>query len=305
LTKYDPAALAEAEIDRFLQVVADRKQDKKKNAWERLKEFNNDIARDAKQFVDNGDLDGLRKLLSEKSQGKAINFIENPCSPLPYTTRFYNANLQGIFCLNYSRLGHYWNLGDRIELEEAMARRLLKEGKIEDVTTEQPFKTLSDDGRIGKIYRITEKTSPNRKERASALFNALAILRGGAKQAQFGTDVSPKVLILAGLSCGNPIFNHLFKDDPEGPIFKIETFKEIIKDYADRILTPVLIGIRSGYLKNENEVRDLAGTYTIQQDKGIRTITKENPSEGRNALKVGVEVMTPVEAARRIGESLK
>jgi len=82
-----------------------------------------------KSFVDKSDLDGLRRLLSENAKDKVINFIENPCSPLPYTTRFYNAHLQGIFSLNYSRLGVYWNLGDRVELEEDKVRRFLKKRK--------------------------------------------------------------------------------------------------------------------------------------------------------------------------------
>jgi len=303
LTKYDSVKLAEAEIERFLMVMG-KTSNKKKSTWEKLKEINSDLADKARSFVDKGDLDGLRGLLSEHANGKVITFIENPCSPLPYTTRFYNAHLQGIFCLNYSRLGVYWNLGDRIELEEDKVRGFLKEEKIKDITNEEPYKMLTDNGKIGRIYRITEKVKLNRKERASALFTALAMLRGGAKQAQFGTDVSPKVLIVAGLTCGNPIFNHIFKEDQEGPILKTETFKEIIKDYADRIATPVFVGIRSGYVKNENEVKDLAGTYRIQQNKGVRTIAKKDASAQQNGQEIVVEVLTPIEAARKIGESL-
>lgn len=285
LTKYDPQALAEAEVERFLSTVSDKKGDKKKSVWERLKEFGDDFVNKAKSYADKSELDDLRRLLLEKAQekGKKINFIENPCSPLPYTTRFYNTDLQGIFSLNYARLGVYWNLGDRIELEEAKAKKLLKEGKIKDVTNEEPYRTLTDNGKIGKVYRVTDNVKPTPKERASALFKALAVLRGGAKQAQFGTDVSPKVLILAGLTCGNPIFNNLFKDDQEGPVFKIETFQEVLKDYADRIVTPVLVGVRSGYLKNEKEVKAL------------------NDAE---VNKVKILVMTPIEAAQKIGEYL-
>lgn len=285
LTKYDPQALAEAEVERFLSSVPDRKQDKKKSVWDRLKEFGDDFVGKAKSHADKSELDGLRSLLSEKAKekGKEINFIENPCSPVPYTTRFYNTDLQGIFSLNYARLGVYWNLGDRIELEEAKAKKLLKEGKIEDVTNEEPYKTLSDNGKTGKVYRVTDNVKPTPKERASALFKALAVLRGGAKQAQFGTDVSPKGLILAGLTCGNPIFNNLFKDDQEGPVFKIETFQEVLKDYTDRIVTPVLVGVRSGYLKNEKEVKAL------------------NNAEDS---KVQILVMTPIEVAQKIGEYL-
>ena len=96
------------------------------------------------------------------------------------------------------------------------------------------------------------------------------------------------MLILAGLSCGNPILNHLFKDDGEGPVFKIKTFKEVISDYADRIAVPVLLGIRAGYVKNEDEI--------TTQTKDGRRLLKEFPVE--------VEVTTPVQAAKRMGELL-
>jgi CRISPR-associated autoregulator DevR family len=310
LTKYDHKALADAEVERFLSVVSG-KQDKKKSVWERLKSATDeDIAKKVKELADNGELDELRKDLAEKAKekNKEVNFIENPCSPLPYTTRFYNTHLQGIFCLDYSRLGVYWNLGDRIELEKAKVKKLLDEGKIQDVTSEEPYKTLTDNGKIGEIFKIGENVKPTKRERASALFKALAVLRGGAKQAQFGTDVSPKVLILAGLTCGNPIFNHLFKDDQEGPLFKEDTFKEVIKDYANRIVTPVLIGIRAGYLKNEKSVRALRGVYKVEMANGVRQIEKQSLNTAQNAQNaneninagpwtVEVKVLTPVEVA--------
>lgn len=293
LEKYNPQALGEAEVERFLSVVVNPKQDKKKNVWDRLKEFDNDFSNRAKQHSDKSELNELRNLLSEKAKEKSkeMIFIENPCSPLPYTTRFYNTHLQSIFCLDYSRLGIYWNLGDRIELEESKAKKLISDGKVINVTQVEPYKTLSDNGKIGNVYRITDKVKPTPKERTSALFKALALLRGGAKQAQFGTDVSPKVIVLAGLTCGNPIFNHLFKDEQEGPILKIDTFNEIVKDYADRIITPVLIGVRSGYLKNEIDVKAL--------DK--KKVVKE---EGKKKYEVEILVMTPIEAAQKIGDSL-
>jgi CRISPR-associated protein Cst2 len=115
----------------------------------------------------------------------------------------------------------------------------------------------------GKMYEIAD-AKEKRKERASALINALAVLRGGAKQAAFGTDVSPKVLILAGLTCGNPIFNTIFEDDStaknrgKSVTINVAALKEIVNDYKDRICTPVFIGIRSGFIKNESEVRNLA-----------------------------------------------
>ena len=301
LTKYDPRALGEAEVERFLGAVADKTQDRKKDIWKRLEEFGKDWVAQVKAAAENTDLDALRALLSVKAQekGKDVQFIENATSPLPYTTRFYNTNLQAVFCLDYSRLGVFWNVGDRIELEGSKAKNFLQAKKIEDVTSEEAYKALSQDGRIGRVYRLVN-VEGMRKARASELFKAIAVLRGGAKQAQFGTDVAPKALILAGLTCGNPIFNHLFVDGGDCPEFKIETFKELIQDYADRIVTPVLVGIRAGYLKNETEVHDLAGWWKVGSTSDAKP-TPEKPTEGRA---VEVSVKTPIEAARCMGELL-
>jgi CRISPR-associated protein Cst2 len=161
-------------------------------------------------------------------------------TPQPYNTEFYNTQLQGIFGLNYFRLGFFRNEGDRIELDEKYVEKYLKNGTI-TITKETP---------AGKWYEL--RNNP-RKDRATAILKSLAVMRGGAKQAQFATDIAPKVIILAGLSCGNLIFNDLFEDTKEGPILKMKTLEEVIKDYEDRFTTPVFIGIRDGYLTRDNE----------------------------------------------------
>ena len=122
-----------------------------------------------------------------------------------------------------------------------------------------------------------------RKERASALLKALACMRGGSKQAAFGTDVAPKVMILAGSSCGNPIFNSLFIDDGTGPVLKVETLKEVARDYSTRLVTPIYIGIRKGYLKNETDV--------LQLEK----VTENN---------VSFKITTPIDCAEQISKAL-
>lgn len=308
LTKYNPQALAEAEVERFLGSASDKKQDKKKDLWKRLEEFEKEWAAQVKSAAEESDLERLRGMLSEKARekGKEVQFIENATSPLPYTTRFYNTHLQAVFCLDYSRLGVFWNIGDRVELEEAKAKRFLAEKKIEDVTAQEPYSTLTQNGQLGRIYQLVNRNK-ERKERAAALFKALAVLRGGAKQAQFGTDIAPKVLILAGLNCGNPIFNHLFADDSDGPVFKIETFKEVVRDYADRIATPVLLGIRAGYLRNDEDVRNLAGWYQVSKvsdDSLVTTIDGPCQSQNGNGQWIEVKVMTPIDASRTIGDLL-
>lgn len=187
-------------------------------------------------------------------------------TPLPYTTEFYTTHLQGVFCLAHCRVGRFENLGDRIELEESKAKQYAADGKL----TEN-----------GGVYELAN--AGTKKERSGELLKALAVLRGGAKQAAFGTDVAPKFLLLTGLSCGNPIFNHLFTDEPTtGLTFKTGRFSELLQDYADRIRTPVFVGFRSGYVQNEEELRSLAGKHKFPRGE------------------VEVVVTTPRDAAERM-----
>lgn len=184
---------------------------------------------------------------------------------LPYNTVFFNTQLQGVFGLNYSRLGVFRNEGDRIELNQAHLDKYVCEGKIKKIEQNRD------------IYGIVNNP---RKERTEKLLRALMIMRGGAKQAQFATDVAPKAIVVAGLNCGNPIFNDIFEDTKNGPMLKIGVLEEIIKDYADRIVTPVYIGVRTEYLSNEKQLKDWIA--------------------GGNSTKVIVKLSSPKEAVESL-----
>jgi CRISPR-associated protein Cst2 len=187
-------------------------------------------------------------------------------TPLPYSTEFYTTHLQGVFCLAHYRVGRFENTGDRIELEESNVKKYA--GKLK-----------GQDG----IFELIDAVDV-RRERSGALLKALAVLRGGAKQAAFGTDVAPKFLLLAGLSCGNPIFNHLFTDEPAtGLVFKTSCFLEVLKDYADRITTPVHIGLRAGYVGNEDEIRSLAKRHEFG-DRGTVEVAVSTPREAAESV---------------------
>ncbi len=214
----------------------------------------------------------LVSLRKQGWQGRDEGFVHlKEGSPQPYTTEFYNTNLQGVFCLDYKRLGVFSNVGDRIELDETKANSFLKDKKI---------KVIFDHGNTGIIYEM-EDCQNVRKERAAKLLEALSKLRGGAKQAAFGIDISPKVIIAAGLTCGNPIFNNLFNDNGDTIKLNVDLLKEIVADYQDRICTPTFIGIRQGFLSNENEVMSISNS-------GEKTF----------------EVTTPIQAAQKLGKLL-
>ncbi len=214
----------------------------------------------------------LMSLRKSGTRSKDEGFVHlKEGTPLPYATEFYNTHLQGIFCLNLGRLGVFSNLGDRVELDDNKVAEWLRSGKIR----------VAREDSSGKVYELTDPHA--RVTRGAAILKALVHLRGGAKQAAFGTDVAPKVLIAAGLKCGNPIFNSVFIDGGDGPSLKVETLREIVRDYSDRLTTNVYIGIRKGYLKNEADVLKLSGT----QEKGIV-----------------FAVTTPVEAAEQMAKAL-
>lgn len=163
----------------------------------------------------------------------------NEGSPVPYTTVFYNTQLQGLFGLNCSRLGVFRNDGDRIELDEELVEKYIEDGVIHNKEGEE------------NIYEVTDNKS---SERATMILKSLAVLRGGAKQAQFGTDISPKAIIIAGLNCGNLIFSNIFDEKESQPIIKIDTLQQVYSDYQNRLSTPIYIGIRKGYMHSENEL---------------------------------------------------
>jgi hypothetical protein len=89
--------------------------------------------------------------------------------------------------------------------------------------------------------------------------------------------------LLAGLSCGNPIFNHLFADDASsGLTFRTECFSQVLRDYADRITTPIYVGLRAGYVNNESEIHSLKGRH--QFDRGTVEVLVGTPREAAEAI---------------------
>lgn len=165
-------------------------------------------------------------------------------TPLPYSTEFYSTHLEGFFNLEYYRMGVYDNLGSHVEL----AKEFLEQ-YIDQLDHQKIYKSHDR-------YTIKE-ADKTRKERAAGLLKGLSKLRGGAKLAAFGADVSPKVLILAGMECANPVFNDLFDGSGAKPALKVETFLEVIEDYKAKLATPIYVGIRSGYLENELIIKGL------------------------------------------------
>jgi CRISPR-associated protein Cst2 len=199
-------------------------------------------------------LKGIRNMRTMNTDEAFVHLKEG--TPLPYSTRFYSTHLEGFFNLEYYRLGVYDNLGGRQELSKELV--------------EKHKEKLDEQSIYGKFKRYMFKDAElSRRARAAGLLNGLAFLRGGAKQAAFGADVSPKVLILAGMECANPVFNNLYEGNGEKPALQIETLKQIAADYQTKLATPIFIGIRAGYLLNEAAIKMLGEGFVVDSPIGI------------------------------------
>jgi CRISPR-associated protein Cst2 len=158
-------------------------------------------------------------------------------NPVPHEHQFYRTSLKGLFSLDlhaagtfsYCQRTGYRNLDDaRTEMAE--------EAGLEHLEGE-------------KSYRLPLE---QRVQRIGALFEGLARLEGGAKQALHYTDVSPDVVVLAVTKGGNHIFAHVFGADGRGqPILNVEALEEALTVFKKEILSPVYVGWVKGYLDGE------------------------------------------------------
>lgn len=157
--------------------------------------------------------------------------------PVPYSSQFYRATLKGLFSLDLSASGTFWyrnktgfrNLDD-VRIEKA------KEAGLEHLKDEKAYRLPTED----RIKRIT------------TLFEGLAQLEGGAKQALHYTDVAAALTILAVTKGGNHIFGHVVGANSRGlPELKIEALKETLTVFEDDILSNVYVGWVQGYLDDE------------------------------------------------------
>ncbi len=174
--------------------------------------------------------------------------------PVPYSSQFYRATLKGLFSLDLHACGTFWyrqktgfrNLDD-VRIKEA------EEAGLTEVKGE-------------KAYRLSFQ---ERLQRITALFEGMARLEGGAKQALHYTDVAPVLVVLAVTRGGNHIFGHIIGANSRGlPELKIEALKEALTVFKDDILSDVYVGWVQGYLDEERA--KLEGFAQTEEGKRIK-----------------------------------
>jgi len=157
---------------------------------------------------------------------------------VPFEHQFYRTTLKGLTSLNLSACGTF-------SYRHKTGFRNLDDVRIHQAEELQGVEHLASE----KSYRLPLEM---RLERIRALFEGMALLEGGAKQALHYTDVSPVLTIFAVTKGGNHIFNYVIGANRQGlPEFNRAAFHEILTVNADQIISPIYIGWARGYLDED------------------------------------------------------
>jgi CRISPR-associated protein Cst2 len=175
--------------------------------------------------------------------------------PVPHEHQFYRATLKGMFSLNLSTAGTFFD-GGRVgyrNLEDNRVR-LARENNLEEIELHgQPAFRLPVD---------------QRAERVATLVRALGELEGGAKLALHYTDVTPPLVLAAVIKGGNnPLSRALGVNSQGDPEFNTEAFAEALRVYNDQLLSDVFVGWARGYLDGE---RAKLVAMTDEERSGVR-----------------------------------
>jgi CRISPR-associated protein Cst2 len=158
--------------------------------------------------------------------------------PVLYEHQLYHTTLKGLFSLDLHACGtfSYRNKSGYRNLDEVRTQQA-KEQQLEHLEKE-------------KAYRLPFE---QRIQRIQGLFEGLALIEGGAKQALHYTDVAPSFCILAVTRGGNHIFGHLVGAREGRPEIKQAVFHEALTTMGDEILSPIYVGWMRGYLDEQRE----------------------------------------------------
>ncbi len=187
------------------------------------------------QPVKNIDLDANRYYLNKD---KAYIHLDDG-TPLPYTSKFYNAFLEALFTIDLNRIGKYRCFNDRRELTLDTIQKYIKKDFIID--------RGDDSFEIKDINRLLP-------QRLEYLMKSLFFMFGGAKSAQYAVDINPKLIIFSGCQGANNIFAGTLEIGLDDLKINIKSIYNRISKNPELIKTPIYIGLRKGIFKDLTEI---------------------------------------------------
>ena len=152
--------------------------------------------------------------------------------PVPYEHEFYSTILKGIFSLDLDNIGVFY------KSEKTGYKNMYAE-----------LEAIAEKNGAEKVEDKWVMPAEVREKRAKDVLKVLPYLTGGAKQTSHLTDVSPKLLILAGIDGGNHLFMNLVREVNGEALVDMAALEEVMSDYSDILLTDIYIGRRKGFME--------------------------------------------------------
>jgi CRISPR-associated protein Cst2 len=156
--------------------------------------------------------------------------------PVPHEHQFYRTTLKGQFSLDMNACGTF------------AYRRKTGFRHLDDVRIAEAEQKGLIHQKDAQSYRLP---TAERVRRVQALFEGMARLEGGAKQAIHYTAVAPAVIILAVTKGGNNIFNYSIGEKRGLPIVNSDALRESLDVFGDELLSPVYVGWAKGFHDEE------------------------------------------------------
>jgi CRISPR-associated protein Cst2 len=189
--------------------------------------------------------------------------------PVPYEHEFYRAHLVGLFSLDLSCAGTFFD-GERVGIRNLDSYRR-KDAEAKGLSKVEI--------RGQSAFRLP---IADRQERVATLVRALGNLDGGAKLTLHYTDVAPSIIFAAVTQSGNhPFARVLTASNKHETELHVEAVAEMLDAYKADFLSKIHVGWAKGFLDTQRErvPRDGLLLPPVHPRNAIEELAKELESK--------------------------
>lgn len=159
--------------------------------------------------------------------------------PVIHKHEFYRAHLQGLFSLDLTSAGTFFDM-ERVGFKNMDSHR-----------REEAQKAGCDQVTVRK-QQAWRLPLAQRRKRVAAVLRALGLIASGAKQALHYTDLTPAIVFLSAFKNGNhPFYRILGGSKSYETIFHRPAFEELLAIYKTSFLSDIYVGWARNFLDEQ------------------------------------------------------
>jgi CRISPR-associated protein Cst2 len=167
-------------------------------------------------------------------------------NPVPHEHEFYRAHLQGLFSLDLTSVGTFFDM-ERVGFKNMDSHR------------REEAQAAGCDQIAVRKQQAWRLPIDQRRKRVAAVLRALGSIASGAKQALHYTDLTPAIVFLAAFKNGNhPFYRVLGGSKTYETVFHRLAFDELIKVYSGSMLSDIYVGWAQNFLDDQRALLEAA-----------------------------------------------